>query len=172
MVEKYLNGKYGSDVPSKRASVFYAIDRYDDLHDRASKLSEYDYVISNRYVSASMIHQTGKLSTLDERKEFLHWLDHFEYSIMGIPRPDAVFFLDVSPTVSQKLVEKKEKRDYISGEKNKDLHEADPNHLQNAYDAAHDVLKIFPDWQKIDCCQDGDILPKEVITQKILSRIL
>lgn len=113
-VEKYLNGGYGKNVSAKLASLFFALDRFDDNQDFSQKITEYDYIISNRYVSANMIHQTGKITDPDKRREFLDWIDDLEYKICGIPRPDIVIFLDVPPDVSQKLVEKKDKRDYIT----------------------------------------------------------
>jgi len=73
----------------------------------------YDFVISNRYVSANMIHQTGKLVDEAERDEFLEWLEDLEFNIFNIPRPDKVIFLNVTPETSQKLVLKKEEREYL-----------------------------------------------------------
>ncbi len=69
-------------------------------------------------------------------------------------------------------METKEKRDYIKDGKTKDLHEADENHLRDAYNAAHEVLDVFPEWEKIECCENGDILSKEIITKKILTKIV
>lgn len=60
-VEKYLNGDYGNQVSAKQASIFYALDRFDSRFDFADDMKNYDYIISNRYVSASMIHQAGKI---------------------------------------------------------------------------------------------------------------
>ncbi len=171
-VEQYLNGAYGKDVSAKLSSLFFALDRFDDSATRKQNFTDYDYVISNRYVSANMIHQAGKIQDPEERTAFLDWLAELEYGICGIPKPDKVLFLDVPPEVSQRLVEKKEKRDYIAGEENKDIHEADENHLKDAYKAALQVLGHFPEWEKIDCCENGDILPMETITQKILTKIL
>lgn len=170
-VEQYLNGKYGEKIPAKLASLFYALDRYDDLFNASETFEQYDYVISNRYVSASMIHQAGKIHDSQKRLEYLDWLSELEFEICWIPRPDKVLFLDVHPDISQKLVEKKEKRDYIKGNENKDIHEADENHLKDAYDAALEVVEHFSYWEKIDCCDEGDILPIDIITKKILSNI-
>jgi len=97
---------------------------------------------------------SGKLETHQERKEFVHWLAELEFSIFGIPKPDKVLFLDVPPEVSQKLVENKEKREYIKDGKTKDLHESDEQHLINAYRAASEVIELFPDWEKIECCEN------------------
>lgn len=171
-VECYLNGKYGSDVSAKKASLFYALDRMDDLYNAKDTFSNYDYIISNRYVSANMIHQAGKIQAPDERIAFLDWLSELEFEILWIPRPDKVLFLDVPPEISQRLVEKKESRSYIKDGSNKDIHEADENHLKDAYSAALQVVEHFPEWIKLECCKNGDILPIETITQKILTKIL
>jgi len=44
-------------VTAKQASIFYAIDRFDDSVEIKKDLQEYDFIISNRYVSANLIHQ-------------------------------------------------------------------------------------------------------------------
>lgn len=171
-VEQYLNGAYGSQVNAKAASIFYALDRFEDSFNFKQRQQQYDYIISNRYVSASMIHQAGKIEDKKKRKKFMKWLYKLEFKIFGIPKPDLVLFLDVPPKVSQKLVEQKEKRDYITGENNKDIHEADEQHLENAYKVAQEILEEFPDWKAIGCTKDGEILPKEEITKKILTNIV
>jgi len=172
-VEQYLNGKYGKEVSAKKASLFYALDRFDDLHDAADNFAKYDYIISNRYVSASMIHQAGKISDTQERIDFLDWLSELEFEICWIPKPDRVLFLDVPPKVSQRLVEKKESRNYIKDGSNKDIHESDDQHMDNAYSAALQVVQHFPYyWEVVDCCEDWKILPIDTITQKILTKIL
>jgi len=147
-VEAYLNWKYGTQVSAKRASLFYALDRFDDLHNAKSTFSDYDYIISNRYVSASMIHQAGKIGDNAERIEFLDWLAELEFEICGIPK------------------------DYIKDGTNKDIHEADDTHMSDAYRAALQVVEHFSDtWESIDCCENGAILPIDTITQKILTKI-
>lgn len=172
-VEKYLNWSYGTQVSAKRASLFYALDRFDDLHDAGAKFCEYDYIISNRYVSASMIHQAGKIKDKTQRIKFLDWLAELEFEICGIPKPDRVLFLDVPPTISQRLVEKKESREYIKDGTNKDIHEADDTHMGDAYEAALQVVEHFSEtWERVECCKNGDILPIDVITEKILTKIL
>nr|MDD3720108.1 deoxynucleoside kinase [Candidatus Gracilibacteria bacterium] len=170
-VEKYLNGDYGTNVSAKTASLFYALDRYDSSFELVEDLKNYDYIVANRYVSSNMVHQSGKIKDYEKVKGFLDWLLELEFEILAIPKPDKVIFLDVNPQVSQKLIEKKEKRDYIKGGENKDIHEKDENHLQNAYNAA---LKVAHDynWEIINCVKNDDILPKEEITKMILEKII
>lgn len=172
MVQKYLNGEYGKTLSPKLASIFYAIDRYDSMMDKKYvDFEEYDYIISNRYVSANMIHQTGKIENDDEAKEFLDWLYDLEYNIFWIPKPDTVIFLNVTPEVSQKLVLQKEERNYLKDGKKMDLHEEDMSHLENAWKKAMKVVEMYDDWVKIDCVENGEILPIPLITEKILSEI-
>lgn len=172
MVSKYLNGEYGKKVSPKLASIFYAIDRYDSMTDKKYlDMDEYDYIISNRYVSANMIHQTGKIEDEKEAGEFLDWVYDLEYNIFGIPKPDRVFFLNVTPEISQKLVLKKEQREYLKNGKKMDIHEEDLNHLQNARNKAMKVVEMYDDWVRIDCVENEDILPIDIITQKILAEI-
>jgi len=172
-IERYLNWAYGKDLSPKLASIFYALDRFEDSFNFKDAMHEYDYIISNRYVSANMMHHGGKIQNANERLEFISWLKNLEFEIFGIPEPDKVFFLDVPPDVSQKLVEKKEDRDYIEGDATKDLHEADENHLKNAYIAAKHIVSHYSNtWQAINCCENWEILPIDTITQKILTKII
>ena len=114
MVEKYLNWDYWKEVWPKLASIFYAIDRFDDYRKIKNNLNKYDYIISNRYISANMIHQAGKINTIKEKEEFLSWVEDLEYNIFWIPRPNKTIFLNISPEISQKLVLKKKKREYLN----------------------------------------------------------
>lgn len=170
-VEQYLNWKYWESIDPYKSSLFYAMDRFDASFQIKNDINQHDYVISNRYVSANMIHQSGKIKNKKEIDSYLEWIDNLEYNILQIPRPDKVIFLDVHPDVSTKLIEKKEQRTYITGWTNKDLHEKDENHLIDAYNAAHYVAEKFS-WKIINCTENGEILPKEVITKKILTSIL
>jgi dTMP kinase len=114
-------------------------------------MKNYDYIISNRYVSANMIHQAGKIEEKKEREEFLDWLEELEYGIFNIPKPDKTIFLNVSPVMSQKLVLMKDDREYLKDGKKMDLHEEDKEHLINAHASAIEVVYRYSDWVKIDC---------------------
>jgi dTMP kinase len=167
LVANYLNGKYGSadEVPPKIASMFYAVDRYDASFGMRKALEEGRIIISNRYVSASMGHQTGKLADPKERDDYLNWLDDLEFNFFGIPRPDLTILLFVPITISQKLIENKGHRAYIGGKK-KDIHEADEEHLKQAEQAYLEVAKKYG-WTTIDCTDNGKLLSIEEIHVKV-----
>ena len=171
-VEKYLNWDYGKNVTAKQASLFYAMDRYDDSFNIKADLEKYDFIISNRYVSASMIHQAGKIEHEKQREDFLDWLYDLEYNILNLQKPDLTIFLNVSPETSQKLVLKKDDREYLKDWKKMDIHEEDKNHLINAHKSAMSVVEKFQDWIKIDCEENWKMKSIEEINSEILDKIL
>ena len=173
LVEEYLNGKYGSpkEVGPYRASVFYAVDRYDASFQIKKWLEEGKIVVSNRYVSANMGHQTGKIKSEKERKKFLEWLDDFEFNLFGIPRPDINILLFSNPELNQELVDKKGKRDYVDNQK-RDIHEDDIGHLTEAREAFLYVAKKY-DWIIVDCInhEKNEMRKKEDIHKEIWREI-
>ncbi len=174
MVRKYLNWDYGNNVWAKLSSMFYAIDRFDSSFDLKKDLQDYDYIISDRYVSANMLHQAWKISDKEKRNEFLDWLYDLEYNIFGLPKPDKILFLDVSPeiTVKNMVSRSGEDKEYIKDWKKLDIHEEDKNHLINAYNTANDLLEKYDNWTRIDCIENSSIKSIEDINGIILKKIL
>jgi len=171
LVEEYLNGKFGTaeEVGPYRASIFYAVDRYAASFKIQEWLKEGKIVVSNRYVSANMGHQAGKIKDLKERDKFLEWLDNLEYGLFGIPKPNINILLYMPPEMGQELVEKKGERDYIEGKK-KDIHEADINHLINAAEAYKYVAEKYS-WIVVDCAPDKKLKSREEIHGMIYEEI-
>ena len=132
-------------------------------------LEEGKIVVANRYVSANMGHQAGKIKEKACRDEFLKWLDELEFGIFGIPRPDKVILLYMPPEVGQELVDKKGAREYTKGKK-RDIHEADLKHLKNAADAYAYVAKKYA-WGVIDCAKKGEVLSREAIHGKLWNTV-
>ena len=67
-VEKYLRGEFGElcDIGAKKASLFYALDRFAASFEMKKWLDEGYVLLSNRYTSANKGHQLGKLSSFAE----------------------------------------------------------------------------------------------------------
>lgn len=167
-VEKYLRGEYGTadEVGAKKGSIFYALDRFDKSFEMKKWLKEGRFIVSNRYVSANMGHQTAKIVGNKKRDQFLEWLAELEYEIFQIPKPDKTILLYVPPEVGQKLVDQKSKREYTKGKK-RDIHEADLDHLKKAAEAYKYVAKKFK-WTTIDCAPKGELLSIEEVHKNIL----
>ncbi|MFA6466274.1 MAG: thymidylate kinase [Patescibacteria group bacterium] len=154
LVEKYLNGDFGSakEVGAYRASIFYAVDRYEASFRMKEWLSEGKIVLANRYATSNMVHQAGKIKDTLERDKFLNWLDELEFGIFDIPRPDLVFFMNISADISQNLALQKNARHDNIKSKN-DIHENDLGHLEDALEAGNYVAKKY-NWEIINC-DDG-----------------
>ncbi|MFC1802224.1 dTMP kinase [Patescibacteria group bacterium] len=173
LVEEYLNGKYGSadDVNPKIASIFYTVDRYEASFKIRDYLKNGFIVLSNRYTSANMGHQAGKIKDLNKRDVFLDWLDDLEFNIFKIPRPDLNILLYANPDINQKLVDEKDSklRKYVGGKK-RDIHEEDKNHLQKAFNAFLYVAEKY-NWEKIDCLKNGEMRSRKDIAKDVLESV-
>ncbi len=178
-VEKYLHGGYGTaeEVGPYAGSLFYALDRYDFANTIREHLQNGKHVLCDRFTSANMGHQAGKIplskigiSGKSERDEYLEWLDNLEFNLLKIPRPDKVIFLFVDPEVNQRMIAAKPDRDYLKGKK-ADIHEADLDHLKNASEAFLYVAKKY-NWIVIDCAPGGEMLSREEIHEMVYSKCI
>lgn len=172
LVEMYLNGDFGEakDVSPYQASIFYASDRFAAKATMLKHLKKGGVIVSNRYTTANMMHQAGKIRDAKKRAAFLKWLDALEFDIFGIPRPSQVLFLDVPPEVSQQLVATKEKRTYLK-QGTHDIHEKDKKHLIDARKSGLELAKKNK-WIKIECVgKDKKIKPIEDIHRMILGAL-
>ena len=168
MVRQYLAGDFGSkpeDVSPYVASTFYAADRYASYkEDYEDFLRDGGIVLADRYTTSNMVHQAGKLKDDDERKAFLKWLYDYEFNLLGLPVPDLIFFLDIPPEVSQKLMAHRANK--ITGEAKKDIHESDPEYLKQSYYNARALADDYG-WTVIHCVEDGKLRSIESIHEEI-----
>jgi dTMP kinase len=171
-VEEYLNGKYGSadDVGPYRGSIFFAVDRYDASFEIRKAIDEGKIVLCNRYVTANMAHQGGKIADEQERLKYFEWLKELEFGIFGIPQPDINIFLHVPPEIALDLVDKKGHRDYIGGE-GRDLHEADLQHQKNTEKVYQQLANFLPNSTMIECAPDGKLATPEAIHEQVWAAV-
>lgn len=173
-VEKYLRGEYGSlaEIDAYRASLFFALDRYDASHHIRKQMEDGAIIVSNRYVSANKGHQMAKIQDPVQRQAFLDWLNHLEYDQLGIPKPDHTIFLHVPSEIGYELVAKKDARGYLDG-KVRDIHESDKEHLRAAEMAylALPELDKEEHWSVIECVQEGQLLSIEAIHERLWQHV-
>ncbi len=166
-VQQYLQGHYGQadEIPAKRASVFYALDRYAAGEDIRQQLDRGVTVIVDRYVAANMGHQGAKMLDEQARREFFAWLDDFEFTIMGIPRPDVNIVLSVTDDqAARNMAKRTAEGDHVS-----DIHEANPDFLRRSAAVYREICELFPDqYHRLDCMQDeATMLPADVTHNQI-----
>ena len=172
LVKMYLSGEFGSDakkISPYIASTFYAADRFATFK---KQYEEYynngGIILADRYTTANMVHQAGKIHDKEERKKFLDWLWNFEFNLYGLPVPSKVFFLKMPPEKSLELIKDRENK--FTHDTKKDIHESDEKHLIDSFNAACEIAKDY-NWTTIECLKDGNLRTIEDIHEEIFDGI-
>ena len=167
LIRMYLGGEFGSnpnDVNAYMASTFFAVDRCASyLKDWRDYYENGGILVLDRYTTSNAVHQASKMEA-GEREKFIKWLFHFEYELLGLPAPDAVFLLDMPIEQSAKLMQNREG-------KTCDIHELDLAYLQECRDTASLVAKLYG-WEKIPCTENGELRTVEAIHEELYQRVL
>lgn len=168
-VEKYLRGEYGGmeENQAEKASLFYALDRFDISQQIKKDLKQGKIVLANRYVASNLGHQGAKIDSISKRHQFFTWARNLEYQILGIPKPDLNIILYLSYEMRDKLIAKKDERKYLKGKK-RDIHEKDLNHLEKSGKVYLEIAKLFPkDFVLVRCVKKNQLLSINEIHEKI-----
>ncbi len=169
-VREYLAGNYGGvdQVGPYTTSVFYALDRFAAKEAIAAAIHEGKIVLANRYVGSNMAHQGTKFASSEERKGYFIWNDNLEFSMLGLPRPDANIVLRVEPKIIKKLLDERSKEE----NRKKDIHEANQDHINRAVEVYDDLCALFPkDYLRIDCVRGHKLMTREQIADLVYSRL-
>ncbi len=169
LVKMYLAGQFGTepgDVNAYAASAFYAVDRYASFKtDWGKAYLNGATVICDRYTTSNAVHQASKLDKAD-RDRYLDWLYNFEFELLGIPKPDAVVFLDMPIQVSQQLMSSR----YQGDEGKKDIHERDVNYLEHCREAALYAADHLG-WTVVHCSENGQVRTRQDIADEVYAAV-
>lgn len=172
LVKMYLSGEFGTDakkISPYIASTFYAADRYATFQTGYKEYYENGGILlADRYTTANMVHQAGKIRDPKEREKFLTWLWNFEFNLYGLPIPTEVFFLNMPIEKSLELIKDRENK--FTHDIKKDIHESDKNHLIDAYQAACEVAKTY-NWYEVNCIKENELRTIEDIHEEIYQEI-
>lgn len=152
LVKMYLGGEFGKkpeDVNAYAASAFFAVDRFANFKTKWKDFYDNgDMILSDRYTTSNAYHQAMKLPR-EEWEAYFAWLENFEYNLMGIPKPDAVIYLDMPIAISQRMLSAR----YEGNENKKDIHESNTEYLEGCRNAALVAAQTMG-WKiiKCDCC--------------------
>ena len=166
-VRRYLDGDFGSrpeDVGAYAASAFYSVDRVASFRSEWHTFYEEvenGVVLLDRYTPSNAVHQGAKLPP-EERKAYYDWLYHFEFTMLGLPKPDAVLILKVPPAYSRKLT-------HARGAE--DIHERDQTYIEKCYASMMEAADYYG-WDMIDCVEGEELRPIDVIHEKVMAKIL
>lgn len=172
LVKMYLGGEFGKDaskISPYISSTFFAVDRYASLkQDYEEFYNDGGIIIADRYTTANIVHQAGKIRDFDEREKFLDWLWDFEFNLLGLPIPDKVFFLNMPPDYSKKLIENRNNK--FTGESKKDIHENDSKHIIDSYNTACSLIRKYS-WHEVVCVKSNELRAIEDIHEEIYKAI-
>lgn len=172
LVKMYLSGEFGEnakDISPYIASTFYAADRYATYKkDLEEFYNNGGIILADRYTTANMVHQSGKIKDKDEREKFLDWLWDFEFNLYKLPIPTKAFFLNMPPEYSIKLMENRKNK--FTNEEKKDIHEKDKNHIVDSYNAACELVEKY-NWYEVKCVKDDVLRTIDDIHEEIFTEI-
>ncbi len=154
-------------LPPKAFAVLFAADRFESKKQIEEWIAEGRIIIFDRYVSASMLHQGSKIADIDDREEFLRWVEHVEYDIFGMPRPDVTVYLDVPPNESDKLL------GYVEELGVKVVNEESAAKIDQAKvsDCAKYLAALNQNWVTIQCLENGELRKRDEIHEEVYTAV-
>ena len=165
----YLGGEFGdkpSDVNAYAASAFYSVDRYASYKKVWGQWYESGgLVVSDRYTTSNAVHQTSK-EPPEKQSDFLKWLYDFEYSKLGLPRPDLVVYLDVPTDFTEKMMRSREAATHTHA----DIHEQDLEYLATCRRTGRAAAEYYG-WTVIGCVKNGAMRSIDDIHEEIYRHV-
>ena len=122
-------------------------------------------ILADRYVTANLIYQMGKLPRPDW-ESYLRWVEDLEYGKLGLPRPDRVLYLEMPLEVSQRLLTQR----YRGHEEKKDIHEKHLDFLRQCRECASFAAQR-QGWIPLSCAENGQPLSVEEIHRRVMAAL-
>ncbi len=144
LLAAYLDGRLGRLDP-RVVAVLFACDRAESLASMKAALAKGAVVICDRYVPSNLAHQVARAAP-HERSRLRRWIRDLEYRRLGLPRADAVVFLDMPAQSARRRVRKKPRRAYTS--RALDVQERDLAHLSRSL-AEYRRQASDPSWVRV-----------------------
>jgi dTMP kinase len=168
LIKMYLGGDFGDSAEAVNpyvASTFYTVDRFASYTTAWKAAYEAGTVIiADRYTTSNLVHQGAKIEEPGARHAYFKWLQEFEYSLFGLPKPDAVIFLDVPPAVSRQWMADRSSK--MDGTDQKDIHERDQEHLDKAYRTAQELCDL-ENWIRVAAVEADRLMGVEEIHERV-----
>jgi dTMP kinase len=165
-VGEYLNGDYGAlgQVHPFFAALLFAGDRFESRMVLSEALAANEVVILDRYVGSNIAHQAARLQSI-ERARLIEAIEHLEFEVYQVPRPNLVVLLDLSVECAQQLIATKPTRSYT--ERSADIQESDADYLARVRELYLELARREPSWSIISCERQGSVRDVDDIAQEI-----
>jgi dTMP kinase len=159
-IKHYLRGNLGklhTNHPALVAMMF-ALERYEKREDIDNAMAGGYTIVCDRYTPSNLAHQAGKFydGSCDSSSEWLRVLrdiEMIEYDVLGMPQPDLVFYLDLTPEQSQARTKARDSAP--------DLHQDDLSYLRNTRAVYQYLAGTYQAWHTV-ACFNADGTPRTV----------
>jgi dTMP kinase len=177
--DKSIIGSLIGDILSHRTrlpksprsmAVLYALDRLENRTELIRNLAEFDFVISDRYVSSNIAYQAA-LDRTDDFDKVSNWISMLEFGMFEMPVPHLNVLLNTSLETSVELQKKKEQRVYTADAL--DRYEADINlqtQVRLSYARLASVDYAGP-WLVLDTEVGGALTAPDILAYEIVRRL-
>jgi len=179
-VEEFLNGSYWpvDEIDPYLWATFYSLDRLGQKKTIEKKIEINDFVISDRYSTATFVHR-GSQYLYDGEEEklrpFFDWVYDLEFNKIKLPKPDLIIFLSLGIDNIKMLLQKKAKetRLYVDGDAWLDWAETNLQHQVSSLKVWKEILPwYFENYEVVNCeADDWTLLSRDEIAQKIYTLI-
>ncbi len=153
-------------VDGKSMALWFALDRFESLRDYVDGAT--DILLLNRYVLSNAVYQSIRDIDLG-KPDLADWVFELEYTHLGLPRPDINLVFSIAPEQAEENVCKKGCRSYVGA--GRDVYEASHGIQARAmaqylaYAARYDDIAVIP------CMEQGQLLPIEAISARVLATL-
>lgn len=165
LIRMYLGGEFGtkpSDVNAYAASMFYAVDRYASWKkDWQKDYENGTLIVCDRYTTSNAVHQ-GSKEAPEKRDNYYQWLYETEFTLLSLPKPDLVIYLDAPIELTEAMMRKRESLTNT----NADIHEKDLAYLRLCRTSGREAAKYYG-WKIIDCAKEGAMRTREDIHEEV-----
>ncbi len=164
LLKRFVHGELGQPASANPylAAPLFSLDRFEAKTRMVQLLSKGGIILSNRYAEASKAHHGWKFRGV-ERKRFFRWLDWFEHTLLGLPKPDITLFFAVPPRTSRRL---------LDGRGNVDAVERHGAYQRNSYRMFETICAASQKWRRIVCVERGRMLSPAAIHERIWKIVL
>ena len=168
-IGRFLSGKdetaNADSVDAKSMCLWYAADRWNAL--KHVDLSQYDYVIFNRYTLSSAVYQTARRYG-GVNEDFIQWVFSLEHGVFGLPEPDAYLFLNTEIAGCAENLTHKGERAYVDG---LDLYERSQSLLARCREIYLHCAEVYDHVHLVPCTGPDGLLPVDVIHRRVMETL-
>lgn len=172
LIGRFLTGEFGElhDINPYLIQPIYMLDQASKAESIQKDLDSGKIVLSNRYITSSMAHQTSRLPR-KQQEHFLNWVQKAGYDNLGVVREDLVIILFFPPKMTYSFLKNKdaqERKKY--SKKGREIAEENFEHQKESARMYKKLCEKYDHWKLVNCTDSkGNVKPIEMISQEIVS---